>query len=414
MKKLFFTLIFLFFIYFALQAAFYFFGPGHEVNYLVNGYSIKESYTNNKKNEIQNYFFEISKDQNKFYFQIFESFNNESKIITDIKFYNDNNYACILPIFKNEKVLTNLYCINDNVVYLYEYIKGKNPQLDAFYDTVSDLFIKENLSDVDTTSNITLYKNNMLPNHAVSFETYKGYVYATSKRKSLNAKNIFDNDIYDKYLSTYVDNNYVTVDYAEKYGYSNVYIYDILSGKEQKLIFTSNLEKDSYIQGVKDGSLYIFDRSNKKQYEINTRTNVILEVGNVDTGIKMYQHGKWERISAYECINDKVIFSNSQGEENGYFYLASVGGNNSGYTYYYKNEQDMYSIYRVNNQNKDQVTYLFKTKYLDKVIVSHEYVFYLDDAYLKYYSDKTNIRTLVSNSELRYNENLKYQIILEK
>ena len=55
MKKLFFTLLFLFFIYFSLQALFYFFGPGHSTNYSINGFDVTEEYINNQKNETQAY-----------------------------------------------------------------------------------------------------------------------------------------------------------------------------------------------------------------------------------------------------------------------------------------------------------------------------------------------------------------------
>ena len=77
MRKLFMTLIVLFLIYFGLEALFYFFGPGHNVKYLVDNYDIKESFTNNQKDELSNYYFEISKDDFRIDLQIFDNFENE-------------------------------------------------------------------------------------------------------------------------------------------------------------------------------------------------------------------------------------------------------------------------------------------------------------------------------------------------
>ena len=202
------TLIVLFLIYFGLEALFYFFGPGHNVKYLVDNYDIKESFTNNQKDELSNYYFEISKDDFRIDLQIFDNFENEEKIITEIKSINDSNVQCILPIFKDSRILTDLLCLKDNIVYDYKTILGNNSTIDEFYSNL-ELNNKEDLSDKDTLSNITLFKNNMPENYYLSFVTYKGYYYANGTNKTLKAKNIFDFDAYDNYLSAYIDKYYV-------------------------------------------------------------------------------------------------------------------------------------------------------------------------------------------------------------
>ena len=179
-------------------------------------------------------------------------------------------------------------------------------------------------------------------------------------------------------------------------------------------MLTTPIEKNSYIQGKYEDSVYIFERTNKKQYEINTETKIVLEVGNADTGIKMLQNGEWDRISVYDCINDAVYFTEKTNNINEYKYLISNNGIKTGYSYYYKEEDGIYSVYRINNQNNKQFTYLFKTKSIDKVIAIDEYIFYLENNYIKYYSDFTGIRTLILNTELYFNQNIKYQIVNEK
>lgn len=414
MKKLFVTLIFLFFIYFSLQALFYFFGPGHITNYVINNFKIKEEYTNMQKKENQSYNFTITDDNSTFYLQIFENFDNKEKIIEDIKSYRNNDFTCIMPIFLQNKVLTDLICIKDNIIYNYADLVNANPEIDNFYNSLDKFIAKENLESQDYNSNVILYKNNMQPNYYLSLVTYKGFLYANPTNKLLYAINIYENDAYDNYLSKYINEYYVTVNYDEQYGYSKIYIYNITNGNEEIVTLRNNIEKNSYIQGIYKDSLYIFDRSNKKQYEINTKTKNVLEVGNVSTGVKIYRNGAFERVSAYECANKDILFKEEVNNSSEYKYLGSTLGTKTGYSYYYKIDGAYYRIYRVNNSHKEAYTYLFKTQNIDKILIINEYIYFLDNNYLKYYSDYTGIRTLAYNSEISFNKNLEYQIIYQK
>ena len=414
MKRLFFTLIFLFFVYFSLQAFFYFFGPGHTVNYVINDFKIKEEYINNQSKEMQSYNFVVSKDNNDFYFQIFNDFGNKEKIIQDIKFYDKNNMLCIMPIFIEDKAFTDLMCLRDNVVYNYADLENSNVEIDEFYNSLDKYKTKENLNNQDSRNNITLYKNNLQPNYYLSFVTYKGFIYANPTNKVLTPKNIFTSDVYDNYLSAYVNEYYVTVNYDEQYGYTRIYLYDITNGKSEELKVPNNIEKNSYIEGTYKNSLYIFDRSNKKQYEVDTSAKNVLEVGNTSTGVKILRNGTFERVSAYECANKDILFEYVPTSTDNYHYIGTTGGKKTGYSYYYQQINDSYRIYRTNNNYQKQYTYLFKTKYIDKLIIINNYIYFLDDNYIKYYSDLTGVRNLVYNSELYFNQNIEYQIIYRK
>lgn len=414
MKKLFFTLLFLFFIYFALQALFYFFGPGHNTTYKVNDFEVKEEYINKQENEHQAYIFTISDGDAKFYFQVFKNYENQSKIIKEIKSYKNNTFNCIMPIFIDDEVLTDLMCLNENTIYNYKSLDNPDEELKNFYDSLKKYIPEDDLSRKDNANIFTLYPNNMQPNYYVSFASYKGFVYANPTNMVLNTKNIFENDVYDSYLSGYVDKYYVTVDYSEQYGYSKIYIYNITTGKEEVVTLSRNIEKNSYIQGVYKKSLYIFDRSNKIQYEINAENSKVLEVGNTASGVTLYKNGTSEHVSAYDCAIKDLTFAEEIKEENGYKVVSSTIGSKTGYTYYAKKNGEKYKIYRVNNSNKDQYTYLFDTKYLDKIITVNEYIYYVDEENIKYYSDSTGIRTLATNDELNFNQKIKYQIFYQK
>jgi len=171
MKKLFLTLVFLFLIYFGLQALFYYFGPGHTVEYVVNDFNIKEEYINKQKSELQSYNFTIEQNNNKFYLQIFKEYENEKKVIKEIKKFETNNMLCIIPIFINNEVLTDLMCLKDNIIYNYADLANSNNELDEFYNSLNNYIPKENLDSQDSRNNIILYKNNFQPNYYLSIDT---------------------------------------------------------------------------------------------------------------------------------------------------------------------------------------------------------------------------------------------------
>ena len=411
MKKLCILFSIMLLLYFILEVIVNHLNPGHVINYSLNDFQVKEEYINNQKGEIKSYNFIIKDENSEFYLQIFENFNNSKKIIKEIKSFKNKDVVCILPLFNNGKALTDLMCLNNNIIYNYKDLLYENSELTEFYDSLDNYFPKENLDNKTSIENITLYRDNIEPNYYISFTTYKGFISTNSFNKTLQVKNIFNSDVYDHYLSSYVNEYYVTVNYDEKYGYSRIYIYNIKNNKENEIVLSKNIEKNSYIQGILDNSLYIFDRDNRRQLEINTETKTISEVGNNKSGIKIYRDDHFDIVSAYECTINDILFEKSNDDLDNYYYIGSNGLSKTGYTYYYQNEGSFYKIYRANNSHKEQLTYLFKVNNIDKMQIINEYIYFVSDDYLKYYSDKTGIRTLVYNNEFYFNPNIKYKII---
>src|SRR5574344_2574573 len=126
MKKIFALLILLYIVFFGAQFIFNYFRTSHEVFYNVNNVEIKEYYQGNTKNEKENYYFELTTASNTFYIQTFSNLNKNKKVITDIKYYSDEQYECLLPIFKNDIVLTDMICINSGIMNNYQNIKDDN------------------------------------------------------------------------------------------------------------------------------------------------------------------------------------------------------------------------------------------------------------------------------------------------
>ena len=67
-------------------------------------------------------------------------------------------------------------------------------------------------------------------------------------------------------------------------------------------------------------------------------------------------------------------------------------------------------VYRSNVQDMDSLTYVFTTSNIDNVVYFYDSVYFIDDDYIKNYSDKSGIKKIVSYKELKFNDNLYFSI----
>ena len=143
MKRLFTMLIILFVLYLGIQVVFNFFSKGHDNEYQIDvqgtTFNIKE--ISNFKED--NYYFEISADNNTFKFQVYNDLKKLTKVIEKIEYFKDERYECILPIFKEDKILTDMMCINNNITYYYHDIRNKDKQLDEYVTTINNYNINK-------------------------------------------------------------------------------------------------------------------------------------------------------------------------------------------------------------------------------------------------------------------------------
>lgn len=415
-------LLVLFAIYIGIQLGFRFFGKGHEYEYNVitgdNHFSVKETFTNNTKNEFNSYYFEIKIDDVTFYYQTLEEFDKNDHVIENIAYYSDNEYKCILPIFINTKIITDIMCLNHNVIYNYQSIQGNNSNLDMFVDTLSDYgYDRSKWIDTaisESVDGLKIYKDNFLKNHYIALATYKG-IYTINNVNSNRAKKIdlFSTDVYKRPISIVYKNYYVTANYDEQYRFTKFYVVDLTSNKISEINCEREISFDSYIQGENKDSIYLFDKDNKKQYEINLKTNKVLEVGNENTGIKIYRNNEWQKVSAAEAKNSTLLFDNTYKADlidPEYIRIDKVGGEATGYYYYYKSNNNFYSVYRSNIKSPSQLTYLFDTTDINRIAYIDDYLYYLDGATLKRFNDESGIRSLIVENELKFNENITFGV----
>lgn len=425
MKKLLLGVLVLLITYIGIRIGFHFFEKGHEYEYYINNkdteFLVKEKFIRNTKNEIDGYYFEIIVDDIVFSYQTFESFGMKSQVITDIRYYKDNNLVCILPIFLNGKVVSDIKCLKDNIIYNYRDLNNKNSNLKSFVETLGQYGYNEdkwidNATSIDK-DNITIYKDNLIDGHYISLDTYKGiYILNAIKPYYLKEIKIFNKDIYTRPISTVFKNYYVVADYNAQYRFNKFYIVDLITQKVSELSFGHQISFDSYIQGTNDNSVYLFDKNSKKQYEINLKTNKVSEIGNETLGIKIYQNDAWNKTSAVSAKNDIILFDDKYKgdvEDNEFERIDKVGGTITGYYYFYKKIESEYFVYRSPILNRNQLTYLYKTTDIKRMNYVGDFVYYIYNNEIRYFNEQIGVRTVIENKELSFNNNLMFSAYIK-
>lgn len=419
MKKIVGLLVIFFTIYFCIQIGFKFLDKGHELEYTVNNdnkFDIKEVFTQNARNEKNNYYFEIKVNDSKFSFQTFEGLSKKSKVIKDIKYFKNTNYECILPIFVNDKFVTDIICKKGNSYYYYNSLKNSDPELDNFASQFNYL---DNYNDNNTVlkdnGNLFIY-DNINKSHYVVLENYKG-IYDINDRSSYKKIDLFSNETYKKEISALVRKYYITADYSKQYDFHEFKVVNLENYSTFKIISNNEISLNSYVQGVIGNSVYIFDKSNKIQYEVNVKTKKVIQLGNESIGIKYYENGKFINRNIYDTINEELLFNeyttDNKLNNNSYARMDKVGNNLSGYYYVYEKVNNKYNVYRMDVQNTNDMIYLFQTDNIDNVYYNRNYVYFNDGVYVKYFSEKTGVKTIAKYNDLEFNKDLKIYVYIK-
>ena len=425
MRRLFNMLVVFFSIYLLIQLGFKYFGNGHEIEYQIETagkkFNVKEIFVTNTQNEKDSYYFDVSVDDVLFSFQTYENFNKKEMIIKDFKYFENEHYKCLLPIFYQEKIVMDIMCLNNSIIYYYHNIKGNDSELDSFVNNIDaynydlDLW-KNDVEKSEKTGPVTIYVNNVIKEHYFGINSYKGIYLYNHTYNNIREIELFSNDIYTRDLEVMVDNCYVVADYNSKYEFSNFIVVNLMNGNKSIIKSNKKISFDSYIQGVVDRSIYIYDRSNKKQYELDINSNNVLEVGNPDTGIKYYNNGKWEYLEINELSKEDVIFNYGQTSTDNLEYerIDTTNYSKTGYTFYYKKTNNGYNVYRAPNRNPEIKTHLFTVKNISNIKYFDDFIYFVDGNTVKYYNDKMGLKSLFKNDEFDFNSSLKYSIYIEK
>ena len=409
MKKLFFRLLLLFLVYYIIQYAYSLFSKGYVKDYkIINKYEfeVNEKYSSNEKGEYDNYFITVKVNGDEFYFQTFHDFNKQKKVVKNLHYYKNNNISCIYPEFIDNTQLFDVVCMKDGIYYNYSSFVDANKISDFVSSLKNYKKITNNLNNYETHNLIKIYTDNIVSNHYIGISNYRGVsIVKKGKNSNITDVKLFDRDIYKRPISFYISNYYVTADYTEKLYFSTFDVVDLTNGKARKLNFKEEISFDSYVLGVVGDSAYILDKTNKVEYEVDLSGFKVLAIGNVDTGVRVYENGTWKNIKMQDAIKKGVKFTYDTVDKN--TIIHNQTSKKSGYIYYLTTNNNKCDVYKSSVQNDSKKTFLFTmSSCKNQVLYVDDYIYYIDKGNLNYYSDNLGVNTLLSYNELNFNNNI--------
>lgn len=422
MKRLFGLLITLTFFYLLIQLGFKFFDKGQTVNYSVGDnpkVSVKEVYSQNYKDEKDNYFFEFSVNGERYTYQTYQDFGKADRIIKDAKYFNGDNLSCIYPIFQTKSGI-DIICKKNGIQYFYRDLVGQSSALDEFATSLKDVGYnlsdyQNNLGNEQNISSIIFYSEQIPSDYIVSVEGYKGiFTLRNSERNNSSSVELYSYDVYKKPISSYIDNYYISADYNQEYSFHDFTVVDLRTTEQFKITSADNLSLDGYFQGSVGNNIYYIDRSSKKQYELNIKKKTIKEIGNTEVGAKVYRNKNWEDGSIYNAVSNIVSFEQYKIDNPfanyNYERVDFVGKEKSGFYYGYERVGNRYNVYRMEVQNSTERTFLFQVDNPRNILYLDDYIYFISGDTLYYYHHTKGVQTILTNTEFGFNQDIKVGI----
>jgi len=384
-----------------------FFSQGHTITYKLPehlDFEILEVNTRKLRNERDNYYIEIRSETHTFSFQLFEEFDSR-RIVTDIIYY-EGDYTCLLPIF-DERIIVDMLCYKDGIFYDYHMIQGEEDSLDKFVSGIEIYDVENWSNELGETTNrysISLFTDNRVQKHKLAIASLRG-VFEINE--NINEITLFTSDVYNRPLSAFVGEYYIVADYSVQRRFREFHLVNLNTRRTSTLRAPTYISFDSYIQGVVEEKVYLYDRNNELQYEIDINRKTIQEVGNARRDIRHYKNGDWTKISTVRA-NQRVFFNYTieVPELRRFDYIFLQGNRHSGHHYLIEKRGNRYNVFRAHVQNNDSVKFLFQVDNINTLTFLDDFVYFIEDNEIRYYSDRTGVRTIIRYDELRFNVNL--------
>lgn len=418
MKKLFIMLLFLFIIYLGLEFLFTYFGKGENFSYEIKNndllFGINEQSTFRIDNNDDNYYYKMNVNNQEFLFQINHNFNKRTQVITNVEYFKNNNYECILPIFVGNTILMDILCHTKNEMTYYHNLIGKDQDLDRFANGI-DLYNLNNWQDkasYENIENINVYIDNLIEDHYIGFTNYRG-IYNVSKNFNSKVYDIalYKHDERNQKIGAFYNQYYISADYNEEYEFNGFNLVNLTKLNTYTFASDKKISFDSYIQGIVDGELYLYDKDSKQQYKININKQTVSNINS--SKIQHYEDGYWTTITLAEANKEtKFKIDNNDYQNDEYARIDKIG-NETGYYYLYLKDQEEYKVYRMNIQDKNDLVYLFNTNSTNNIYYVNNYIYFITGRNIKVYNDAFGVKNVIDYNELEFNQNINFAVYME-
>ena len=406
-KKIITFSLLLLFLTLLLEFGINYFKTSHHVEYDIRGYTVEEDYI--KKSGKDYYLIKASKDGKEYIFNAQNEFNKNEKIIKEIISYDTDDISCATIIYTNNSSSTPL-CYKDKI--LHSYISVENEPGMSEYLKQLNKYAKDKITSSDESYVFAyneIYKNNLYKNEDIIMYNYKNIIKINGERTmtfDFSNKDVFKNE-----YGTLVGKYYVIPKMRNSIEFSHYLIVDLEKETVEEIDLarevSAKISSQMYVNGIYNSNLYIFDKSNLVQYEINPGKGEIKVVGNKDKKGIVYKNGQEEEIGVYTLNNEKVTFTENYDayKEIDYdqIFLISNGA-------IYVKDGVFYKVY--NNYLKNPI-YLFEAKNVQDIKVKEDNIYYINDQFLYRYNDYGNVRIL-KREQFKYDYTNIYDVYFEE
>lgn len=406
-KKIITFSLLLLFLTLLLEFSINYFKTSHHVEYDISGYMVEEDYI--KKSGKDYYLIKASKDGKEYIFNAQNEFNKNEKIIKEIISYDTDDISCATIIYTNNSSSTPL-CYKDKI--LHSYISVENEPGMSEYLKQLNKYAEDKITSSDESYVFAyneIYKNNLYKNEDIIMYNYKNIIKINGERTmtfDFSNKDVFKNE-----YGTLVGKYYVIPKMRNSIEFSHYLIVDLEKETVEEIDLarevSANISSQMYVNGIYNSNLYIFDKSNLVQYEINPGKGEIKVVGNKDKKGIVYKNGQEEEIGVYTLNNEKVKFTENYDayKEIDYdqIFLTSNGA-------VYVKDGVFYKVY--NNYLKNPI-YLFEAKNVQDIKVKEDNIYYINDQFLYRYNDYGNVRIL-KREQFKYDYTNIYDVYFEE
>lgn len=274
----------------ALVLFFLFRRKDYTVTYSVNDYEITESY----HKEEDYYSFIIKKGETERFAIVYNQHFSSKKNIEQITEYQTETESCIT--ISSNKVRIEPLCTKEETQISYHLVSDEmKEKLGVTSETKEDTILT-------TYNNINVYHYR---NHNYYIWNYRGF-YHINENTTENIQ-LFDKDIYNPTLITQVNDTLVIPDYNADYYFDKVILLDMNTGRTTTWTLETSIYFDSAVLGVYQGELYIIDKHEKTEWQLNIAKQKQERVGTEQKGGKIYDH-EWTNVTMNRLLYQENTF----------------------------------------------------------------------------------------------------------
>ena len=193
--------------------------------------------------------------------------------------------------------------------------------------------------------------------------------------------------------------------------YSGYYIINLDTDMYTNYMFEFNLSLDTYINGVHDNYVYLFDKNALAQYRVDVKKQFTEMVCNEDKNNTciVYENGEEKKKNIYDFKDEEIYFTDDSKEYKDINYEFLKRFNNNTVIYY-----DGENIYKVYNDDLDNKIKLYTIKDAKTIRIHKNYIYFIVDNTIYRFDEQNGAVKLVEFKDFKTNYNNIYDIYIKE